>query len=230
MTEQDSENIQAATAHIATAKKEASVSENLVDTLADFAEKRRQRLAGAASAAAATLASVKANLERSIAELQRECDKRDQLDAVIVGCRDAIVAIDAKLPVLNEEKKAVVAARKFKDAARVQADIKQLTDEKTEQEAKLAETVKTVEDTDAVIEKLKDSIETCRKNVASLEAEAGTWAVAWLWWTCCVCSRCCCGRYGKSPRVALHSRRDQARNRQVERYKQLQRCVWTPHC
>jgi chromosome segregation ATPase len=173
MTKQDSESIQSATAHIVAANKEVGVSEDLVDTLADFAEKRRQRLAGTASAAATTLSTVKERLESSISELQRETDRRSQLDAVIVGCRDAITAIDAKLPGLNEEKKAVVAARKFKDAARVQADIKQLTDEKTEQEAKLAETVKTLENTDAVIEKLKDSIEEARRKVASLEAEAG---------------------------------------------------------
>ena len=60
-------------------------------------------------------------------QLQRH---RAELDAAINACRDVITGIDAKLPALNEEKKAVVAARKFKEAATVQATIKQLTDDK----------------------------------------------------------------------------------------------------
>ena len=48
----------------------------------------------------------------------------------ITQLRNTMAVIDAKFSALHEERKSVVAARQFKDAARVQEDIKQLTVER----------------------------------------------------------------------------------------------------
>lgn len=69
-------------------------------------------------------------MDSSIAQLATLSAQRAEYDIVVTGCRETITAIDTKLPALTEEKKAVVAARKFKEAAKLQADIKQLSEEK----------------------------------------------------------------------------------------------------
>ena len=69
-------------------------------------------------------------LESCVSEVAALDVKKLNLGEEITQLRNAMAVIDAKIPVLNEEKKSVVAARKFKEAARVQADIKQLTEEK----------------------------------------------------------------------------------------------------
>ena len=73
---------------------------------------------------------VQVALDDAVAQVRTLSKNRSDLDGIVSKCRDSIAAIDTKLPALNEEKKAVVAARKFKEAAKVQADIKQLSEEK----------------------------------------------------------------------------------------------------
>ena len=76
------------------------------------------------------MALCQVKLERSVTDVSTLEVKKVGLGEEITQLRNTMAVIDAKIPVLNEEKKSVVAARKFKEAARVQADIKQLTEER----------------------------------------------------------------------------------------------------
>ena len=76
------------------------------------------------------MGALQTKLESCVSEVAALDVKKLNLGEEITQLRNAMAVIDAKIPVLNEEKKSVVAARKFKEAARVQADIKQLTEEK----------------------------------------------------------------------------------------------------
>lgn len=145
----DADRIAKSTSHIATAQAEASLTSQLRECLVAVSSKRRSRNGSGSSDGNATGVLLKlkvrispvftllavmfapqSTLDGSLAQLKSLSRRRSELDAVVTHCRDAIAAIDGKLPALNEEKKAVVAARKFKEAAKVQADIKQLSEEK----------------------------------------------------------------------------------------------------
>lgn len=52
--------------------------------------------------------------------------------------RETIAGVDAKLPQLNEEKKAAVAERKFKEAGRLTSELKRLTDQREEADRELS--------------------------------------------------------------------------------------------
>ena len=66
------------------------------------------------------------------------CDEREDRQTVVVEQKTKLTTIDTKLPAMEQEKKVAAAARNFKEAGRVSAEMKALQALKEELDAALA--------------------------------------------------------------------------------------------
>ena len=82
---------------------------------------------------AGTSVTIKTSKDALAASQQRE----GEVEATLAECRNRVETLDSKIPNLQGEKKRAVAAKNFKAAGTISADIKRFTAEKEEAQNKL---------------------------------------------------------------------------------------------
>merc|ERR1719213_533188 len=78
------------------------------------------------------------NCEEAEASLREACSKRDALDDDALVLRNALKALDDRLPELERQKKAAAAARNYKEAGALAKEAKELSTTREAKEEKLA--------------------------------------------------------------------------------------------
>ncbi|RYE84161.1 MAG: hypothetical protein EOO65_02740, partial [Methanosarcinales archaeon] len=89
--------------------------------------------------------------DAAVARLREVQGKRAVLEAEAATQRAEMEGVDAKVPALNEEKKAAVAERKFKEASRLTAELKRLSEMREGAERHLSAALTSIDACDADI-------------------------------------------------------------------------------
>ena len=106
---------------------------NAMQQLTVIREDMNAAVASGEAAVEALLADIKTSKDALAASQQRE----GEVEATLAECRNRVETLDSKIPNLQGEKKRAVAAKNFKAAGTIAADIKRFTAEKEEAQASL---------------------------------------------------------------------------------------------
>jgi len=130
----------------------------------------RHKWAATASSAAARTAALQAGIDDGQKALREAHSRKAALEVQASAVRATIAAIDGKLPQLNEEKKAAVTERKFKEASRLTAEVKRLSDQREEAERELSTLLSGIDACDHDITAQQAAVAESRARLAEHEA------------------------------------------------------------
>lgn len=97
-------------------------------------EGKRRALAAQSSAAGSQVAVAMAQVDKATKAVRSVAARKAALEGQVNAARKVIAGIDGKIPALNEEKKAAVSAKRFKEAARANEDLKRLDEQRGQAE------------------------------------------------------------------------------------------------
>jgi predicted nucleic acid-binding Zn-ribbon protein len=142
--------------------------EQLRAALLHLSDRRSTWTANAAVASSGT-AEIQAEIDSSLRKLRAIQTSRAALEAQATTVRATIAGVDAKLPLVNEEKKSAVAERKFKEAGRLTEEVKRLTTQREDAERELSSCLSGIDDSDRNLSDEQSQLELCRKRLSEHE-------------------------------------------------------------
>ena len=117
------------------------------------------------------------NCEEAEASLREACSKRDALDDDALVLRNALKALDDRLPELERQKKAAAAARNYKEAGALAKEAKELATTRAAKEEKLAALSEPRSAASAAVDEARSKRDEARAALTPSRAR--------LMWSCC---------------------------------------------